>query len=110
MDALVALYAKDLVSSGATQLRIAEELEAAERVDEAPAWAERGLRDTAAEAHVDGRLIDYGCARYARVGRAAETVAVRRGRFRAECFLAAYQRPRAAAQAADCWRLSGRRR
>ncbi|MER7834554.1 hypothetical protein ABTY98_01235 [Streptomyces sp. NPDC096040] len=102
-DALVALYAKDLVPSGATHLRIAEELDAAGRADEALAWAERGLRDTATEAHVDGRLVDYVCDRYTRAGRAAETVAVRRDRFRAERSLATYQQLRAAAWAADCW-------
>ncbi|MFF4360554.1 SWIM zinc finger domain-containing protein [Streptomyces sp. NPDC001604] len=103
VDALVALYAKDLVPSGVTHLRIAEELEAAGRVDEALAWAERGLRDTADEAHVDGRLVDYVCDRYVRAGRMAETVVVRRGRLRAERSLAAYQGLRAAARAATCW-------
>ncbi|MDW4910657.1 hypothetical protein RB628_36380 [Streptomyces sp. ADMS] len=103
VDALVALYAKDLVPSGVTHLRIAEELEAAGRADEALAWAERGLRETATEAHVDSRLVDYVCDRYTRAGRMAETVTVRRGRFRAERSLAAYQHLRAAARAADCW-------
>ncbi|WP_316743481.1 SWIM zinc finger family protein [Streptomyces sp. MK7] len=103
VDALVALYANDLVSSGATHLRIAEELEAAGRADEALAWAERGLRDTAAEAHVDGRLADYVCARYTQAARMAEAVAVRQDRFRAERSLVAYQQLRAAARAAGCW-------
>ncbi|MFK4144950.1 SWIM zinc finger domain-containing protein [Streptomyces sp. NPDC004065] len=103
VDALVALYAKDLVPSGATHLRIAEELEAAGRADEALAWAERGLRDTAAEAHVDGRLADYVCARYTQAGRTAETVAVRHDRFRVERSLVAYQQLRAAARTAGCW-------
>lgn len=103
VDALVALYAKDLAPSGATHLRIAEELDAAGRADEALAWAERGLRDTVSEAHVDGRLADYVCARYTRAGRTAETVAVRQNRFRAERSLVAYQQLRAAARAADCW-------
>ncbi|MDH6432441.1 putative Zn finger protein [Streptomyces sp. SAI-144] len=102
-DALVALYTKDMVPSGATHLRIAEELDAAGRADEALAWAERGLRDTVTEAHVDGRLVDYVCDRYTRAGRVAETVAVRRDRFRAERSLAAYQQLRAAARDADCW-------
>ncbi|MER6981450.1 DUF6880 family protein [Streptomyces carpinensis] len=84
VDALVALYAKDLVPSGATHLRIAEELDAAGREDEALSWAERGLRATICEAHVDGRLADYVCARYMQAGRMAETVAVRRDRFRTE--------------------------
>ncbi|MGI5459747.1 SWIM zinc finger family protein [Streptomyces sp. CA-249302] len=103
VDALVALYAKDLVPSGATHVRIAEELEAADRADEALAWAERGLRDTAEEAHVDGRLADYVYARYKSAGRMAEAVAVRRDRLLAERSLAAYQQLRAAARTADCW-------
>ncbi|MET7931971.1 DUF6880 family protein [Streptomyces sp. NPDC005349] len=49
VDALIALYAKDLLPSGATHLRIAEELDAAGRESEALAWAERGLRDTSTE-------------------------------------------------------------
>jgi hypothetical protein len=57
VDALVTLYAQGLDPSGATHLRIAEELESAGRADEALAWAERGLRDCAAETHVDGRLV-----------------------------------------------------
>ncbi|GDY79924.1 hypothetical protein SAV31267_094090 [Streptomyces avermitilis] len=103
VDALVALYMKDLVPSGATHLRIAEELGAAGRPEDALSWAERGLRDTVDEAHVDGRLVDYVCARYTRTGRKAETVAVRRDRLLAERSLAAYQQLRAAARAADCW-------
>ncbi|MGV9350281.1 SWIM zinc finger family protein [Streptomyces spiralis] len=103
VDALVALYVKDLVPSGATHLRIAEELEAAGRADEALAWAERGLRETGTEVHADGRLVDYVCDRYTRAERMAETVTVRRDRFRAERSLAAYQRLRAAARVANCW-------
>ncbi|MFB7031306.1 MULTISPECIES: SWIM zinc finger domain-containing protein [unclassified Streptomyces] len=103
VDALVALHARDLVPTGATHLLIAEELESAGRADEALAWAERGLRDCAAEAYVDGRLVDYVCARYARTGRAADVVAARRDRFRIERSLPAYRQLRAAAGAADCW-------
>ncbi|MEU3525171.1 hypothetical protein AB0E62_15065 [Streptomyces sp. NPDC038707] len=103
VDALVALHAQDLEPSGATHLRIAEELEAAGRADEALAWAGRGLRDCAAETHVDGRLVEYVCVRYAKTGRAADAVAVRRDRFRVERSLAAYRQLRSAARAADCW-------
>ncbi|WP_327312955.1 SWIM zinc finger family protein [Streptomyces sp. NBC_01235] len=103
VDALVALYVKDLVPSGATHLRIAEELGAAGRPEDALAWAERGLRDTANEAHVDSRLVDYVCASYTRTGRKAEAVAVRRDRFLAERSLAAYRQLRAAARAAGSW-------
>ncbi|MFV0136136.1 SWIM zinc finger domain-containing protein [Streptomyces sp. HMX87] len=103
VDALVALYAQDLDPSGATHLRIAEELESAGRSDEALAWAERGLRDCAAETHIDGRLVEHVCVRYAKTGRAADAVAVRRDRFRVERSLAAYRQLRSAAQAAECW-------
>lgn len=103
VDALVALHALDLDPSGATHLLIAEELESAGRADEALAWAERGLRECAAETYVDGRLVDYVCVRYAQRGRAADAVAVRRDRFRLERSLAAYRHVRSAARAADCW-------
>lgn len=103
VDAVVALYAQDLDPSGATHLRIAEELESAGRADEALAWAERGLRDCAAETHIDGRVADYVCARYAKAGRRADVVGVRRDRFRVERSLAAYQHLRSAAQAVQCW-------
>ncbi|MEU2924795.1 hypothetical protein ABZ636_07010 [Streptomyces sp. NPDC007251] len=103
VDALVALHAQDLDPSGATHLRIAEELESAGRAEEALAWAERGLRECAAETHIDGRLVDHVCARYAKAGRPADVVAVRRDRFRAERSLAAYRQLRGAAQSAACW-------
>ncbi|MEU7412569.1 MULTISPECIES: SWIM zinc finger family protein [Streptomyces] len=103
IDALVALYAQDLDPSGATHLRIAEELESAGRADEALTWAERGLRDCAAETYIEGRLVDYVCARHAKAGRHADVAGVRRDRFRTERSLAAYQQLRSAAQAAECW-------
>ncbi|MEY9991129.1 putative Zn finger protein [Streptomyces sp. V4I8] len=103
VDALVALHAQDLGPTGATHLLIAEELESAGRADEALAWAERGLRACAAETYIDGRLVDYVCARYAQTGRAADAVAVRRDRFRLERSLAAYRQLRSVAGAADCW-------
>ncbi|MCX2922852.1 SWIM zinc finger family protein [Streptomyces sp. NEAU-W12] len=103
VDALVALHAQDLGPTGATHLLIAEELESAGRADEALAWAERGLRECAAETYVDDRLVDYVCVRYAQAGRAADAVAVRRGRFRVERSLAAYGQLRSAARVADSW-------
>ncbi|MFD4714225.1 SWIM zinc finger domain-containing protein [Streptomyces sp. NPDC058430] len=103
VDALIALYAKELLSSGATHLRIAEELDATGRESEALAWAERGLRDTTTEAHVDGRLVDYVCARYTRENRTAEAASVRRDRLRAERSLTAYQQLRTAARAVGGW-------
>ncbi|MFJ9098120.1 SWIM zinc finger domain-containing protein [Streptomyces sp. NPDC102405] len=104
VDALVALYAQDLNPSGATHLLIAEELETAGRPEEALAWAERALRDCAAETHIDSRLVEYVCVRYAKTGRAADAFAVRRDRFRVERSLAAYRQLRSAAPA-DCWEV-----
>ncbi|ORT60546.1 hypothetical protein BKD26_09305 [Streptomyces sp. CB03238] len=103
VDALVAVHAQDLDPSGATHLLIAEELETAGRADEALAWAERGLRDCAAETYIDGRLVEHVCVQYAKMGRAADAVTVRRDRFRVERSLAAYQQLRSAARAAECW-------
>jgi hypothetical protein len=103
VDALVALHAQDFRPTGATHLLIAEELESAGRAEEALVWAERGLRACAAETYIDGRLVDYVCARYAQAGRAADAVAVRRDRFRLERSLAAYRQLRSVAGAADCW-------
>jgi uncharacterized Zn finger protein len=103
VDALVALYAQNLDPSGATHLRIAEELESAGRADEALTWAEHGIRDCAAETYIDGRLVDYVCTRYSEEGRPADVVRVRRDRFRAEQSLAAYRQLRSAAQTAQCW-------
>ncbi|KAF3470136.1 SWIM zinc finger family protein [Streptomyces sp. Tu 3180] len=103
VDALVALYAQNLDPSGATHLRIAEELDSAGRADEALTWAEHGIRDCAAETYIDGRLVDYVCARYSEAGRPADVVGVRRNRFRVERSLAAYRQLRSAAQTAQCW-------
>ncbi|MGC2997548.1 SWIM zinc finger family protein [Streptomyces sp. G35A] len=103
VDALVTLYAQNLDPSGATHLRIAEELESAGRADEALTWAEHGIRDCAAETYIDGRLVDYVCARYSEAGRLADVVGVRRDRFRVERSLAAYRQLRSAAQTAQCW-------
>ncbi|MEU6707857.1 SWIM zinc finger family protein [Streptomyces wuyuanensis] len=103
IDALIALYAQDLNPSGATHVRIAEALESAGRADEALAWAERGLRDCPAHTHIDGRVVDYVCARYAAAGRPADVLGVRRDRFHIERSLAAYQRLRSAALATERW-------
>ncbi|CAL9533261.1 hypothetical protein SUDANB6_04101 [Streptomyces sp. enrichment culture] len=102
VDAVVALYAQDLDPSGATHLRIVEELESAGRADEALTWTERGMRDCAAETYIDGRLVDYVRARCTKAGRSADVVAVRRNRFRAERSPAAYRQLHPAAQAAQC--------
>ncbi|WHM40809.1 SWIM zinc finger family protein [Streptomyces sp. BPTC-684] len=103
VDALVAVYAADLSPTGATHLRIAEELDAAGRDEEALQWAERGVKAACKAPNFDGRLADYVCARYTRAGRTDKVVAVRRDRFRAHRSLDAYQQLRTAAKAADRW-------
>jgi len=57
VDALIALYAADLLPSGYPHLMIAHELDQAGRAGDALEWAERGLRE--ATGRVDTRLVDY---------------------------------------------------
>ncbi|MFD7767188.1 SWIM zinc finger domain-containing protein [Streptomyces sp. NPDC059787] len=103
VDAVIAVHAADLAPSGHTHLVIARELEAARRFDEALEWAERGIRDARELSAVDTALVDHLCDRYARAGRIADAVAVRRDHFGARRSLLAYQQLRAAARAADSW-------
>ncbi|MFJ2113352.1 SWIM zinc finger domain-containing protein [Streptomyces sp. NPDC087850] len=104
VDELVALYAADLTPNGARHLRITMELDAAGRADEALTWAENGLRHAAAEQtppHVD--LVAYTAERYARQGRTADALTVRRDHFLLAPSLPAYRELRAAAQAHGVW-------
>ncbi|MFF6809071.1 SWIM zinc finger domain-containing protein [Streptomyces sp. NPDC012403] len=103
VDAVIAVHAADLAPNGHTHLVIARELEAARRFDEALDWAERGVRDARDLSAVDTALVDHLCERYARAGRIADAVAVRRDHFGARRSLLAYQQLRAAARAADSW-------
>ncbi|MFD8633439.1 hypothetical protein [Streptomyces sp. NPDC059533] len=107
VDALVEVHAADLAPNGHTHLVIARELEAAGRADEAMEWAERGLRETAAECP-DSDLVAFVCERHQRAGRPADAVAVRRDVLRARPSLAAYQHLRTAANAAGTWESSER--
>ncbi|MFD7553252.1 SWIM zinc finger domain-containing protein [Streptomyces sp. NPDC059835] len=108
VDALVEVHAADLAPNGHTHLVIARELEAAGRADEAMEWAERGLRETAAECGPDSDLVAFVCERHQRAGRPADAVAVRRDVLRARPSLAAYQHLRTAASAAGTWESSER--
>lgn len=103
VDAVIAVHAADLAPNGHTHLVIARELEAAGRFDEALEWAERGIREARELSAVDTALVDHLCDRYARAGRTADAVAVRRDHFGARRSLLAYQQLRAAARAADSW-------
>jgi hypothetical protein len=88
VDALIALYAANLDERGRNHLRIARELDAADRADEALSWAERGLREAA---HPDGELIEYLAGGYAAAGRDDAVLDLRRDRFAAVRSLANYQ-------------------
>ncbi|GGV87301.1 hypothetical protein GCM10015535_36770 [Streptomyces gelaticus] len=103
VDALVTLLAADLAPSGATHLRIAQELERTGRQAEALHWAERGLHEAEPDRGPETRLVDFVCERYTRAGRAADVVAVRRDVLLRRRSLATYQDLRTAARAADCW-------
>lgn len=100
VDAVVALYAADLLSSGWTHLLIARELDAAGRGREALDWAERGLREAK---QPDYRLVDYLADRYTAAGRGQVALELRRDRFRAERTLANYQALRHAAAGCGAW-------
>jgi len=101
VDALIASYAADLLPSGYTHLRIAQELDAAGRPGDALAWAERGMREAAGAA--DSRLVDYLAARYAAAGALSRALALRNHAFDADRSLASYRALREAARAAGHW-------
>lgn len=103
VDALIALYAAELSTTGSTHLTIARELDGASRGSEALEWAEQGLRDTAGQPRVDAGLVDYVATRYEQAGRLNDAVAVYRDRFQVQRPLAAYQRLRTIATKAGCW-------
>jgi uncharacterized Zn finger protein len=100
VDALIALYAADLDEHGRNHLRIARELDAADRVGEALSWAERGLREAA---QPDAELIEYLAGNYAAAGRDDAVLDLRRDRFDADRSLANYQALRQAASASGRW-------
>jgi uncharacterized Zn finger protein len=100
LDGLVALRAASLDDYGWGHLAIAQELDQADRGDEALAWAQRGLREAK---RPDRRLVEYLADRYAAAGRGDEVLALWRDRFAADATLAGYQRLRQAATAAGRW-------
>lgn len=110
LDALIAVHAADLAPNGHTHLVIAKELETAGRSAEALEWAERGVRETESEWGPDGELVAFVCERYARTGRLADVVTIRRDLPRARPTLAAYQELRTAARTAGTWKASERTR
>ncbi|MFE6847580.1 SWIM zinc finger domain-containing protein [Streptomyces sp. NPDC057686] len=108
VDALVAVHAADLAPNGHTHLVIARELEGAGRTVEALEWAERGLREAESDRWPDDELVAFVCDRYARAGRSADVVTIRRDALRARPSLAAYRHLRTAARTAGIWEGTGR--
>ncbi|HUD36612.1 MAG TPA: SWIM zinc finger family protein [Streptosporangiaceae bacterium] len=110
-DALVARLSANLPPNGFGQLRIARELMAADRPDEALDWAERGLREAVASASSGAairpapELVDFVAERYAELGRADDALAVRRDAFAVSRDVRTYEQLRVAAgrAGADGW-------
>jgi uncharacterized Zn finger protein len=100
VDGLVAVMAENLDRRGLAHLRITEELDQASRPDEALAWAERGLRESA---EPDERLADFVVERYRAAGRLGDAVAVRRDMFRAAPSVASYEHLRESAELDGQW-------
>ena len=101
VDALVAMYAAELLPGGYTHLMIARELDQAGRVGEALEWVERGLRE--ASGSVDTRLVDYLAARYEGAGAFGKALAARQSAFDTGRTLANYRALRDAAGKAGQW-------
>jgi uncharacterized Zn finger protein len=101
VDALVAMYAAELLPGGYTHLMIAQELDQAGRVGEALEWAERGLREAAGS--VDTRLVDYLAAQYEGAGAFGKALAARQSAFDTGRTLANYRALRDAARKAGQW-------
>jgi len=100
VDAIVAVLTADLDGTGWKYLRVATELQQAGRVQDAIAFAERGI----AEATVpDVRLVGFLAERYTEAGRAHNALDVHWSWFAGHRTLAAYEHLRAAAQSADAW-------
>ncbi|MFJ9721424.1 hypothetical protein ACIRP3_01630 [Streptomyces sp. NPDC101209] len=100
---LIAAYSADLAPNGATHLRIAQELDEAGRTADALEWAERGLRTAGNRYDLDRQLVEWVCARYVRVGRLDDALAVRRDCFRSQSSLTSYRSLRSAARACGRW-------
>ena len=101
LDALVAFLAMDLDSRGYQHLRIAQELEAASRADEALRWAEDGL--STATGFIGTDLVEFVALRYGQVGRMDDLLALRRKRFRAEMTVSHYELLRETAERCGVW-------
>ncbi|HTJ71281.1 MAG TPA: SWIM zinc finger family protein [Actinospica sp.] len=101
LDAFVEFLSRDLDSRGYQHLRIAQELEAADRADEALRWAESGLRD--ATGFIGTDLVEFVALRYGQAGRMDDLLALRRNRFRAEMTVSHYELLRETAERCALW-------
>ncbi len=100
VDALVAFLRGHLDPRGWQHLRIAQELDKANRADEALGWAERGVRESP---HPETRLVDFVVDRYTAAARVDDVLSLRRMLFGNERTLAAYQALRSAAVECGVW-------
>ena len=101
LDELVALLARDLDSYGRQHLRIAIDLDAAGRGDEALKWAETGLRESTGFVGTD--LVEFVALRYTQAGRFKDLLRLRRDRFSSELTVSHYELLRETATALGIW-------
>jgi uncharacterized Zn finger protein len=101
LDELVALLARDLDSYGRQHLRIAVELDAAGRGEEALKWAETGLRESTGFVGTD--LVEFVALRYTQAGRFKDLLRLRRERFTAEMTVSHYELLREIAAKLGVW-------
>ncbi|HET9894979.1 MAG TPA: hypothetical protein VFQ44_08585 [Streptosporangiaceae bacterium] len=99
-DALVEHLSANLPATGLGHLKIAVDLAAAGRTDDALKWAEDGLR---VSHHRQPNIADFLVQRYLGLGRIDEALTVRREVFAAAPDLASFQRLRDAAERATAW-------
>src|SRR6185312_11719450 len=101
LDELVALLSRDLDSYGRQHLRIAIDLDAAGRDEEALKWAETGLRESTGFVGTD--LVEFVALRYTQAGRIKDLLRLRRERFSAELTVSHYELLRETATALGLW-------
>lgn len=87
IDGLVAFLSAAPAPDGSSHLRIARELDAAGRPEDALQWAERGLPATGR----DPRLVEWLCAHYAANGRHEMALDLHRDAFRSHISLPAFR-------------------
>ena len=101
LDELVTLLSRDLDSYGRQHLRIAIDLDAAGRAEEALKWAETGLRESTGFVGTD--LVEFVALRYTQAGRFKDLLRLRRERFSAELTVSHYELLRETATVLGLW-------